>query len=339
MEDDHAVITYLMTFHHPDRSFTPSELLRTSAELALGIDPVDMSPTFMETPVFSGRILFREVQPGLTASADDVTYLADQDVVVSVEPSLICALLIEGEPQAMMIGERHRVVKSLHCPVLAGYGTRNSCRWIPACSRRSSSAGFMIKPGFFDRFAGDLADDGLSVLQDFLAGDFRCETLARSPVLVDRARMMLDHPYNGQLGTLFLESNTLFLVTEVAAQLSRQRQLVSALGKRHYERVTEARDILDANLVSPPSTLELARRVGVNITTLQANFKSVFGTTIFGYVRGQRLAMGRFLLTEHGLSVAEAGRKVGYSNASAFATAYKKQFGHPPTAERAARSY
>lgn len=327
-----------MTVHQSDRSFTPSELLRSSAELALGIEPVDMSPTFMETPAFCGRMLFREVQPGLTASADDVTYLVDQDVVVSVEPSLICGILIAGDAQAMVIGERHRVVKSLHCPVLAGYGTRNSCRWIPSRSGRSSSADFMIKPSFFDRFASDLADDGLSALQEFLAGEFRCETLARSPNLVNHARMTLDHPYNGQLGALFLESNTLFLIAEVAAQLSRQRKLVAAIGKRHYDRVMAARDILDATMVSPPTTLDLARRVGVNITTLQANFKTVFGTTIFGYVREQRLAMGRLLLTEHGLSVADAGRKVGFSNASAFATAYKKLFGHPPTAERAARA-
>ena len=130
-----------MTFHHSERRFTPSELLRNSAELALGVEPVDMSPLFMDTPVFSGRMLYREVQPGLTASADDVTYLVDRDAVVSVDPSMICAVLLEGKPQAMTIGERHHVVKSLHCPVLAGYGTRNSCRWIPACSSRSSSSG------------------------------------------------------------------------------------------------------------------------------------------------------------------------------------------------------
>ncbi|WP_411036361.1 helix-turn-helix transcriptional regulator [Shinella sp. BYT-45] len=326
-----------MTLHQSERSFTPSELLRSSAESALGVEPVDMSPAFMETPVFSGRMLFREVQPGLTVTADDVTYLVDQDLVVSVEPSLVCGLLLEGEPEAMMIGEQHRVAKSLHRPVLVGYGKRNSCRWTPAVSRRSSSAGFMIKPSFFDRFANDLADDGLAVLHDFLTSDFRIETLARSPSLVERARMTLNHPYNGQLGELFLESNTLFLVTEVADQLSRQGQLVATLGKRHYDRVMEARDILDGNLISPPTTLELARRVGVNITTLQANFRTVFDTTIFGYVREQRLTMGRILLAEHGLSVADAGRKVGFSSPSAFAAAYKRQFGHPPTSERSAR--
>lgn len=326
-----------MTIHQPNRSFTPSELLRSSAESALGVEPVDMAPAFMETPVFSGRMLLREVQPGLTVTADDITYLVDQDFVVSVEPSLVCGLLLEGEPEAMTIGGQHRVAKSLHRPVLVGYGKRNSCQWTPTASRRSSSAGFMIKPSFFERFANDLADDGLAVLHGFMAGDFRTETLAGSQSLLDRAMMTLNHPYNGQLGELFLESNTLFMVTEVADQLSRQRHLVAVLGKRHYDRVIHARDILDSNLISPPTTLELARQVGVNITTLQANFKTVLDTTIFGYIRQRRIAMGRILLVEHGLSVADAGRRVGFSSSSAFAAAYKRHFGHPPTSEPLAR--
>ncbi|WP_204307429.1 hypothetical protein, partial [Enterobacter hormaechei] len=77
-------------------------------------------------------------------------------------------------------------------------------------------------------------------------------------------------PYNGELGQLFLESNTLSYVVEVAELLKQERRLVALIGRRHFERVMEARDILDADLVAPPRTLELARRVGVNVTTLQA---------------------------------------------------------------------
>lgn len=77
--------------------------------------------------------------------------------------------------------------------------------------------------------------------------------------------------------------------------------------------------------------LDLARRLGANVTTLQANFKAAFGTTIFGYVRNRRLEMARVLLLDHGLGVAEAGYRVGFTNASAFTAAYRRHFGHSPS--------
>jgi AraC-like DNA-binding protein len=58
--------------------------------------------------------------------------------------------------------------------------------------------------------------------------------------------------------------------------------------------------MLDRSLSAPPKLLDIAREIGVNVTTLQANFKAAFGTTIFGYVRNQRLEIGRALILEHG---------------------------------------
>lgn len=113
--------------------------------------------------------------------------------------------------------------------------------------------------------------------------------------------------------------------------LAHKSRLVALIGKRHYDRIMEARDILDANLAKPPKTLELTKLVGVNLTTLHANFKTVFGTTIFGYVRAQRLEMARMLLIEHHLTVAEAGYRVGFASPSAFAVAYRRHFGNPPS--------
>ncbi|MFT4182458.1 MAG: AraC family transcriptional regulator [Rhizobium sp.] len=323
-----------MSFHPSNRNFTASDVLQHSAELSLHVEAADISPSMMETPLFAGRMLIREVQPGLTITASDITYLIDEEVVMNIDTSLSCGILLEGPPEEMLINERHCVRKRLNSPVLVGYGARSACRWLPSSSRRTVGAGFMIKPVFFDRFADDVSDDGLASLRNFLAHGFRTETLPRSLSLAERAKLNLNHPYNGLLAELFLESNALFLMTEVADQLKRQHRVVTAIGKHHYNRVMEAREILDSNLVAPPATLKLARSVGVNITTLQANFKIVFDTTIFGYVRRQRLAMGRILLMEHGLSVAEAGKKVGFSSPSAFAAAYRRQFGHAPTAVR-----
>ncbi len=320
-----------------EQGFVAAELLREAAEMSLGIDPVDLSPAIMDTLVLSGRIMAREVQPGLIATADDIVYLAEADMAVEVDPCVICGILLGGDPQGMAIEDHGTVAKALERPVLVGFCDKSRCRYIGGTMVRSYSAGFMLRPKFFERFGDHVADDGLAALRAFGQVPFRTATLPRSPRLVELARRNLDHPYNGQLGELFLESNALALVAEVADLLRRETLLIAQMGRRHYDRVMEARDILDRNVNAPPSTLELARQVGVNVTTLQANFKKALGTTIFGYVRDQRLQMAKILLAEHGLAAAEAGRKVGFSSPAAFAAAYRRHFGHPPTAETSGR--
>lgn len=313
--------------------FTCSDLLRLGAQLTLGVTPADTSAMPMNSPVYAGRVLAHEVQPGLTASAADIVYLADQEFLLDVEPSLICSILLSGDDDGTYVGGHGYVRRHLERPVIVSFC--ETMRYRRPCVARQTcrAAGFIVKPAFFERFSDFVSDDGLAMLRDCSRAPFRTETLSRVPKLVELARHILDHPYNGPLGQLFLESSTLSFVVEVAEQLHQDRRMISLIGRRHYDRVMEARDILDTNLVEPPSSLQLARRVGVSLTTLQANFKTVIGTTIFGYVRDQRLGMARVLLSEHGLSAAEAGYRVGFSSPAAFTAAYRRRFGHPPGRE------
>lgn len=312
------------------KGFTVSDLVRFAAEHSLGMEPVDVSPRLMETPVFSGRVLAHDVQPGLTATASDITYMTDRELAADWEPALSCSVLLRGREETITADGYGPVTRAFERAVLLGFSETTRFRYDAVPARESCSAGFMLKADFFDRFGEHISDDGLAALQEFASGAFHVQSLPRSPRIVELGRRCLEHPYNGQLGELFLESNTLSLVVEVAELLNQERQMVALLGRRHYDRVMETRDILDASLAAPPRTLELARRVGVNLTTLQANFKVVFGTTIFGYVRAQRLLMARVLLRDHDLSVAAAGYRVGFASPAAFTAAYRRHFGHPP---------
>lgn len=313
--------------------FTGADLVRLGANLSLGVTPADLTARTMETPIYAGRLLAHEVQAGLTVTATDITYLTDQDFIVDVDPSLVCGILIDGHDEGVEIGRHGYVSRVRERPVLYGFRSPQRCRRTSVRAQRCKSAGFLLKPTFFDRFGDVVADDGLTTLRDFAAAEFRTTTLARSARLLEIARRILDHPYNGSLGELFLESSALALVVETTELLRQERGTIALIGRRHYERVLEARDIIDADLVATPTSLALARRVGVSVTTLQANFKIVFGTTIFGYVRDQRLMMARVLLTEHGLSAAEAGYRVGFSSPAAFSAAFRRRFGRPPGQE------
>lgn len=56
----------------PEQGMTLNDLVRLGAELALGVEPVDVGPRITETPIYTGRLLAPEVQPCLTLSASDV---------------------------------------------------------------------------------------------------------------------------------------------------------------------------------------------------------------------------------------------------------------------------
>ncbi|WP_353181847.1 AraC family transcriptional regulator [Bosea sp. (in: a-proteobacteria)] len=317
----------------PSGGMTASDIVRLGAAFSLGAQPVDVSPRELDTPLYTGRLLAHEVQPGLTVTASDITYVTNQDLTVDMEPTLLCGVMLKGcatETEVIGYGRVTRCPERVH---LMGFGVPMRYRSPVVSGQRFLTAGFFLKPAFFARFGGDLADDGLATLQELVTGEFRMETLARSARLLEIARLCHEHPYRGQLAELFLESNALSYVVEVAELLKQERRMIALMGRRQYERVLEAREILDSDLVNTPTSLQLARRVGVNVTTLQTNFKAVFGTTIFGHVRDQRLLMARVLLQEHGLGVAEAAHRVGFSRPSAFSAAYRKYFGCSPRSE------
>lgn len=313
-----------------EEGFKPSELIRIAADQALGVTLVFPSSEQIDTPLFSGRLLGQDIQPGLRVAADDITYLTDETIYSEAEPAIMCGVLLEGAPETIDVVGYGPITRHAGRPAIFGFREKTRFKLSDMKSHRSRSAGFVIRPEFFERFGDTIKSDGLAVLRDFASGGFRYELLPRSPKVLDIARRNFDHPYGDQLGELFLESNTLSFVIEIAQLLAHEHKMISAIGRRHYDRVIEARDILDASLVRPPKILELTKQVGVNLTTLQTNFKTVFGTTIFGYVRVQRLQMARVLLREYDLTVAEAGYRVGFVSPSAFTAAYRRFFGHPP---------
>ena len=85
------------------------------------------------------------------------------------------------------------------------------------------------------------------------------------------------------------------------------------------------------NLENPPSLLELARQVGINKNKLNQNFRQVFGTSVFDYLRIRRLERSKELLKSKAKNVTEVAFEVGYAQQSNFTRAFKKHFGTNPT--------
>jgi AraC-like DNA-binding protein len=102
------------------------------------------------------------------------------------------------------------------------------------------------------------------------------------------------------------------------------------LSRTDMARIEKAREIILERMIEPPSILELSRMIGLNDYKLKIGFKEMYGQTVFGYLRDQRLEKAYRLLQDGSTSVIEVSSSVGYSNPSHFAEAFRGKYGVNP---------
>jgi AraC-like DNA-binding protein len=135
--------------------------------------------------------------------------------------------------------------------------------------------------------------------------------------------------------SLFLEAKGLELVAVMMDELALASDALSPLTVRDVEALQRARRLLLEHMASPPGLPALARAVALNEFKLKAGFRTLFGASVFGYLRVQRMERARrLLLAQRELSVIEIAARVGYQNPSKFSAAFRKHFGLPPSALR-----
>ncbi len=136
--------------------------------------------------------------------------------------------------------------------------------------------------------------------------------------------------FTGKLKDIFLESKVLELIALFFDNLDNTANQ-NSISPRDKELILKAKEILDKNIENPPLINVLSKQIGINEQKLQNGFKQLFNTTIFGYVRKQRMIIAKKLIEKDGFSVSEAGYQVGYSNISHFTRAFKNEFGILPS--------
>ncbi len=94
--------------------------------------------------------------------------------------------------------------------------------------------------------------------------------------------------------------------------------------------VRAAKRILLCDIGKPPSAHDLAQQLGCHEKKLNEAFREQYGVTVFGWLRDERLRVGRQLLAATDLSITEIAESLGYSSSQNFATAFKEHFDTSP---------
>lgn len=134
----------------------------------------------------------------------------------------------------------------------------------------------------------------------------------------------------GYIRRIFLEAKILEALSFQLEKLESNQNAAVVFNKEDITRLHNARTIIEKNLQTPCSLIELARKSGLNDYKLKKGFKSLFGHTVFGYLFEQRMERA-YKLLEDGHSVSLASEEVGYKNPHHFTAAFKKKFNLLPS--------
>lgn len=112
--------------------------------------------------------------------------------------------------------------------------------------------------------------------------------------------------------------------------LKREQGVQRPIHQNDTTKLLAVRDIILGDLATLPLLQDLARRIGMSETKMKQLFKQVYGDTIYNYYQRVRMKEAARLLKQEGLSVAETGRQLGFSNLSHFSRVFEKQHGIKP---------
>jgi AraC-like DNA-binding protein len=103
----------------------------------------------------------------------------------------------------------------------------------------------------------------------------------------------------------------------------------------HASAIARAIGHIRKDLRSAIAVPDLARHVGMSVSSFHEHFKTITSTTPLQYQKELRLLEARRLLRTNGASVTSTAFDVGYESPSQFSREYARKFGAPPSRDLA----
>lgn len=95
--------------------------------------------------------------------------------------------------------------------------------------------------------------------------------------------------------------------------------------------LTRLMNLIDSGQARRATQAELARELGMSLSNLQRRFRASFGEALGHYLRRHYLDAAREALIRERISVEAAADLAGYTSATNFATAFRREFGVAPS--------
>ena len=107
-----------------------------------------------------------------------------------------------------------------------------------------------------------------------------------------------------------------------------------ALEREAARALADTRRYMEEHLDEPLTISTLSRRSCLSATTFKAGFRRLYGLPVHAWLRQRRMERAAELLRSSSLSVLGVAQSVGYSSASQFTAAFRRQYGVTPAQYR-----
>lgn len=179
-------------------------------------------------------------------------------------------------------------------------------------------------------------------LRSFVAHPAEPQVMAAMTCAMDEVVMnMVSCGFTGSLRRKYLATKAKELLYLFVAQIDRGLEdyaLLEAGLFRHKEKFLAVRNLIVDDPIAMPAIEVIARRVGLNRTTLRKGFKGIFGVSITDYRREQLMGIARDILKDRALNIAEVAEALGYEHHANFTAAFRQYHGCSPSVYRTFRS-
>ncbi|GAA3585389.1 helix-turn-helix domain-containing protein [Marinobacter xestospongiae] len=273
---------------------------------------------------------------GLMFGGYDMIYAADANIRSLQHPGLFIGLMLCGQSTSVHSGGSNRIPIPVGRPIVLSFAKPTLCTNTYYAGEFCAGVGLHIDFLALPAELGRPLKTSLLYLKAHFMDKSSLTVLPVLPALNALVEQALQIPQDAPFRELELEAvfmNFMAYICRATEQLRQQDGVRGSLQQRARNRVKLVTDYLQDNLDQTPSLTELSEIAGVNPSTLSDNFKTAYGRTIFAFFRDLRLDAARRMLRSEGLSVTETGLRVGFSSPAAFATAYRRRFGHSPSQE------
>lgn len=281
----------------------------------------------------SSRIRNVQVQPGLSVLTADLRLTKPALVESETFPAVCLSIVLEGYAEGR--------TKSLETGFRPGEmwvsstNDRVSTRKIVMPAQPVRTVELVITPQWFEYAALRFGDDPAF---DRMRAALERKTSTHKRPLDSKLRQLAwaiqNLPMSGAVASLYLESRTLDLLASLMAEfeIDAASPPPANLTPHTFDRVVAVRQKIDRDPGSMTTISALAAEFAVSPSKLKQDFATAFEVGLGRYIHDRRLLLGRELIEHHNLSISEAAYRSGYAHPANFTAAFRRRFGHPPSA-------
>ncbi|GGJ96421.1 helix-turn-helix transcriptional regulator [Pseudomonas matsuisoli] len=288
-----------------------------------------------DTPLFEGRVNWIRLRAGLTLHCSDCVELQSFTTESRMEPRLSFVLFMAGDNQ-VRYGDRSVAFKAQRAHEQDFQGLALSVKEPVVFSRRSRQGTHIRKiainlgPEWFE--SGGLDDQPYQDVLRFTEQHLAAQHWQPSPRLKAIAEQLLNPPDHApMLQRLYLESRVLDIAAEALSGITHCAPLKRMTLRPHeHQRMRQVAALLESGEADDWTLEMIARNAGINVNSLQRQFRQFKGMTVFEYQRSRKLETARQALEREGMSVTQAAWLAGYTSPANFSTAFKRHFGMTP---------